>query len=139
MTRNTLKSIVVSASAALALCVPLALTPARALADGGRLAGYDYGPAYYDITVRNATGQWLKVFVHYLTPSGVWNTRVYEFAPGQGERIDALTRNRIIYFRAEGAGYVANGGADGVVTSDGRRYLRVNMGPTVKQWTHLFH
>jgi len=145
MLRPPLRTLALSALAVLASgAAPLALPP-PAWADVchvgvcDRVPAYDCGPCYYDIVIRNDSGRWLRVYVHYKAPAGYWNTRVYCLDPGQADRIDAQTRNPIIYFRAEGDGYLANGGPLGVVTSDGRRYKKNYMGPAPRPYTYAFH
>ncbi len=106
--------------------------PAR---DGG---DRDQGPGSYQIALRNNTGRPLQVSVRYQASSGKWDTRSYHLANGANFEIDVQTRNRVIYFRAEGHNYLADGGARGDHAGRGK-YSKTEMGPTIGRWTHTFN
>jgi hypothetical protein len=108
------------------------------LVEGRGGAGGDQRGSYA-VTLRNNTGKQLTVFVHYRTTAGEWRTRTYSLAPRTERDAGIATPNRIIYFRAEGNGYLADGGAGGERTSDGRRYHKVDMGERPKTWSHVYN
>jgi hypothetical protein len=108
---------------------------------------------FYDVLVKNQTGIYLTLYVYYQTPpveeplpSGgsrtlvpaSWRTLRDIIKPGEYRLGGLETRNRYIYFRAEGGNRVWQGGSTDSRVLDGRQYQQVNMGPTVNTYIHIF-
>lgn len=91
----------------------------------------------YTVAVHNNAGVPLTVHVRYLSLAGVWTTARYSFAQGENATLNLRTRNRTIYFRAEGGGKVWDGGSEAKLL-DGRRFRPVTMGATIGRFTYTY-
>lgn len=99
-------------------------------------------PEVYQVNVNNDTKFKLKVYVHYKQASpDTWKSVTYSFAPGERARIDAQTKNRFIYFRAEnGSGLVWAGSPTKNINFNGKTLVmrELDMGGKIGSYTYRF-